>query len=205
MSTINDIGIPGVGTGILHPKQRNRWRVTFANLGGGTDSQPLSMQVVTMNRPSLSFEEVPLHRYNSVAYVAGKHSWEDCSISFEDDVSGTASRVIQEQLQRQQWLIGAEGQWLAAAAEGSVYKFVTYLDMLDGNEQVIERWVLEGCWFKAVNYTDLDFASSDAVKIDCTIKYDHARQDIGGYQGDTRYGTGGEGVATGGAGSTNPA
>ena len=44
MSTINDIGIPGVGSGILQPRQKNRWRVTFANLGGGADSQPLSMQ-----------------------------------------------------------------------------------------------------------------------------------------------------------------
>ena len=55
MATINDIGIPGIGTGILHPKQKHRWRVTFANLGGGADSQPLSMQAVTVTRPSLSF------------------------------------------------------------------------------------------------------------------------------------------------------
>ena len=52
MSTINDIGIPGVGTGILHPRQKNRWRITFANLGGGVDSQPLSMQAVTVTPPS---------------------------------------------------------------------------------------------------------------------------------------------------------
>lgn len=202
MSTINDIGIPGVGTGILHPKQRNRWRVTFANLGGGADAQPLSMQAITVARPQLTFDEVPLHRYNSVAWVAAKHSWSECAITVEDDVSGTAARVIQEQLQRQQWLIGAEGQWLAAAAEGSVYKFVTYIDMLDGNEQVIERWVLEGCWIKDANWNDLDYSTAEAVKINLSLRYDHARQDIGGYQGDTRYGTGGQGVATGGAGST---
>ena len=63
MATINDIGIPGIGTGILQTKLKNLWRVTFANLGGGVDSQPLSLQAVNITRPSISFEEVELHRY----------------------------------------------------------------------------------------------------------------------------------------------
>ena len=193
MATINDIGIPGVGTGILQPKQKHRWRVTFANLGGGTDSQPLSMQAVTVSRPSVSFDEVPLDRYVSRAFVAGKYTWEEMALSVEDDVTGTAGRVIQEQMQKQQWLIGAEGPWLAAAGEGSLYKFVTYLDMMDGNEQVVEKWTVEGCWIKSANWNDLDYSASDAVKIDLSIRFDHARQDIGGYNQ-------GQGVALGGAG-----
>ena len=132
MATINDIGIPGVGSGILQPKLKNRWRVTFANLGGGADSQPLSMQAITITRPTLNFEEIQLDRYNSRAWVAGKYTFEPVTLAVEDDVTGTASQVIQEQLQAQQWLIGAEGQWLAAAGEGAAYKFVTYLDLLDG-------------------------------------------------------------------------
>lgn len=193
MATINDIGIPGIGTGILQPKLKNLFRVTFANMGGGTDSQPLSLQAITATRPSLSFEEVQLDRYNSRAFVAGKHTFEPMTVVFEDDVTGTASRVIQEQLQAQQWLIGAEGPWLGKGEEGSIYKFVTYLDMLDGKEQVIERWTMEGCYLSAVDYTDLGYAESAAVQISCTIRYDHARQDIGGYNA-------GEGIATGGAG-----
>lgn len=181
MATINDIGIPQVGNGILQPKQKNRWRVTFANLGGGADSQPLSVQAVTVTRPSLSFEEVQLDRYNSRAWVAGKHTFEPMTLTIEDDVTSGASQVIQEQLQKQQWLIGAEGQFLAAAGEGSGYKFITYLDMLDGNETLIEKWTVEGCWFQTVDYTDLDYAASEAVQITLTIRYDHARQDLGGY------------------------
>lgn len=194
MATINDIGIPGIGTGILQPKLKNRWRVRFVNLGGGVDSQPLSMQAVTVTRPVLAFEEVQLDRYNSRAWVGGKYTFEPMTITFEDDISGTASQRLQEQLQKQQWLIGAEGQWLAAAGEGSLYKFVTYLEMLDGNETIVEKWTVEGCWFQNIDYTDLDYAASEAVQITTTIRYDHARQDIGGYDQ-------GEGVATGGAGA----
>ncbi len=193
MATINDIGIPGVGSGILQPKLKNRWRVTFANLGGGADSQPLSIQAVTLTRPVLSFEEVQLDRYNSRAWVAGKHMFEPMTITLEDNVTGSASQVLQEQLQNQQFLIGAEGQFLAAAGEGSLYKFVTYLDLLDGNETVVEKWTIEGCFIQNIDYMDLDYAASEAVQITVTLRYDHARQDIGGYDQ-------GQGVATGGAG-----
>lgn len=193
MATINDFGIPGIGTGILQPKLKHLWRVTFANLGGGADAQPLSLQAVTVTRPTFNFEEVQLDRYNSRAWVAGKHMWEPMTITFEDDVTGSASQVLQEQLQAQQFLIGAEGPFLGKGQEGSLYKFVTYLDMLDGKEQVIEKWTIEGCFIQVIDYTDLDYADSAAVQITITIRYDHARQDISGYDA-------GEGVATGGAG-----
>lgn len=193
MSTIYDFGIPGVGSGILHPKHKNRWRLTFANLGGGVDSQPISMNVIQTSRPKLSFKKIELHRYNSVAYVAGKHAWEPISCTIQDDVTGTATTVVQAQLQKQQWLVGAEGQWLAAAGEGSIYKYNANLDMLDGNDRVIERWTIEGCWFENVDYGDLDYSTGDPVEIKLTMSYDHARQTIGGYDQ-------GPGLATGGAG-----
>lgn len=200
MSTILNMGIPNVSTGIGHPKHKNRWRVTFANMGGGTDSIPVSAQCTNFARPKLTHAKIELHRYNSVAYIAGKHSWDPTNFSLEDDVTSAATTVIQEQEQRQQWLIGAQGAYMAAASEGAAYKFVTYFDMLDGNDQVLERWTLEGCWFENVNWGEVDYSTGDPVKIDIQMSYDHARQTIYGYNGDTRYGGGGQGMATGGAG-----
>lgn len=194
MSTISDFGIPGVGTGIYQPKMKNRWRVTFANFGGGANSQPLSMQAITVSRPKLNFNEVELHRYNSIAYVATKHFWDEMKLTVEDDVTSSASEVIQAQLQKQQWLIGAEGQWLATAGEGSLYKFVVYLEQLDGNDQPIEKWTVEGCWLKDANYGENDYKTGEAMTIEMTIRFDHARQTLGGY-------TQGKGIATGVAGA----
>lgn len=181
MATINDLGIPGVGSGVLQPKLKHRWRVTFANIGGGVNSVPLSMQAITVTRPKLSFEEVALHRYNSRAWVGGKHSWEPCTLTLQDDISGSASKIVQEQVSKQQGLIGAGAQWLAAPGEGSLYKFITKLDHMDGNDQVVERWTMEGCWFQNIDWSDLDYASSDPVVITLSIRYDHAHQDIAGY------------------------
>lgn len=199
MATINDIGIPGVGTGILQPKIKNRWRVTFAGLAGGLDTQPLSMQVITFDRPQLSFEEVPLHRYNSVAWVAAKHTWAELNFVVEDDIAGTASNVLQQQLQTQQLLIGAGGPWLATQPEGSLYKFATFFDQLDGGTTVLETWIMEGCWFKAVNYDGVDYSSSDAIKLQVTMRFDHARQNI------PKYGEGPGSALGGGSSGTSSA
>lgn len=180
MSTLSQMGIPGVGSGMLMPKLKNKWRVTFLNVGSGGagNSVDLSMQAINVTRPNLTFEEVPLHRYNSTAYVAGKYTWEPTTLTVEDDITGTASQVIQDQLEKQQKLIGADGPYLASASTASTYKFGTKIELLDGDVKVVERWILEGCWIMTTDFGDLDYSASDAATINLTMRFDHARQTI---------------------------
>ena len=181
MATLSQVGIFGVGNGILHPKHKNRWHVIFTGLGGtngavsGTPNN-LSMQLVTTTRPNLSWEEFPLDRYNSRAYVLGKHTFDPLNMTLEDDVTNRASNAIQTQLERQQRLIGATGPWLNTEATASSYKFGIILEQLDGNETIVESWKIEGCAIQAVNYGDYDYATGDRVMITLTVRYDHARQ-----------------------------
>lgn len=195
MATITQMGIPGLGdagSNILQPKQKHRWNVTFTNIaGGGAQSTDLSVQAITLTRPSHSYDEVQLDRYVSRAWIAGKYTFEPMTITFEDDVTGAASKVIQDQLSQQQHLTGFQGPYLAAAAEGSLYKFGVVINMFDGGTTVIESWNISGAWIQNVDYGDLDYAASDAVQITTTLRYDLAVQDIGGY-------TAGEGNALGG-------
>jgi len=189
MATLSQTGIAGVGNGILMPKLKNRWRVTFAGIGGNAaDSKDLSMQATNITRPNLTFEEVPIHRYNSTAYVAGKHTWEPLTLTVEDDVTGKASQVIQNQLELQQKLIGADGPWLATAATASAYKFGTILELLDGDERVLEKWKVEGCFLMTVDYGELDYSASEAMTIALTIRFDHARQELSGQGLETAIG-----------------
>lgn len=185
MATLSQMGVPGAGFGILHPKQKHRWQVTFvglARLVPGASSRELTRQAINVTRPNLSFEEVPIHRYNSVSYVAGKHTFDPISLTLEDDITGLAAYAVQGQLETQQRLIGADlpGEWLNAAATGSDYKFGTILEALDGNEGVVERWKLEGCFILSADYGDLDYSASDAATISLQIRYDHARQELTG-------------------------
>lgn len=193
MSTIKDFGIPNIQRGaILQPKAQNKWRVTFSGIGGLPSSRELSMQVVQTKRPTLEFEQIELRRYNSRAWVASTHNWEEMTMSVEDDVGSLASKVIQQQLQLQQQLIGVEGPWLASATEASQYKFALTLDMLDGNEGVLETWVCEGCWIRSAEYGELDYAGQEKLSINLSIRFDHAYQTFGNYSGP--------GFATGGHG-----
>jgi len=180
MATLSNFGIPAVGSGILHPRLKNKFRITFLNMGQlipGIDSRNMSMQVTTITLPNLSFEEVVLHRYNSVAYIAGKHTWEPISVTVEDDITGLAATVVKSQLETQQRLIGVDldGRWLNTAATGSDYKFGCKIEQLDGDEGIVQTWILEGCLMQSADFGDRDYSTSEAATIVMNIRYDHAR------------------------------
>lgn len=184
MATLSNFGIPGAGPGILHPRMKNKFRITFLDMGRlipGTNqnSKNLTMQVTNLTLPNVSFAEVTLHRYNSVAYVAGKHEWQPINITVEDDITGLAATVIKGQLETQQRLIGADAtpnpRWLNTAATGSDYKFGARIDQLDGDEGVVQTWVLEGCYIASAEFGDRDYSASEAATITLSVRYDHAR------------------------------
>lgn len=186
MATLSQMGIPQAGFGVLQPKLKYRWQVTFqglARLVPGANSRDLTRQAVSLTRPNLSFEEVPIHRYNSTAYVAGKHQWQPVTLTIEDDITGLASAAVTGQLETQQRLIGADlpGDWLNAAATGSDYKFGMILQQLDGNEGVVEEWLLEGCFIQSANWGDLSYEDATGKStIELQVRYDHARHFLTG-------------------------
>lgn len=187
MSTLSQFGIPGAGFGNLHPKQKHKWQVRFVGLARAVPnaagiSKEITRQATNVSRPSLTFEEVPIHRYNTTSYIAGKTTWDPLSLTVEDDITGLASYAVQGQLETQQRIIGADlpGDWLNTAATGSDYKFGVILEQLDGNEGVVETWKLEGCFIVSANYGDLSYEDSTAVTIELSIRFDHARQELNG-------------------------
>lgn len=187
MPTIRDIGIPQVGPGILQPKLTHKFRVTFSKLGLPLNPTDVSLQVISITRPKLSFAEVPLHRYNSRGWIAGKHDWAACTVIYEDDITSRASAVIREQITRQQKLIGAQaGPWLASAPDGSSYKFGLVADMLDGDSRVLESWKYEGCWIQDADYGTMQYESSDPVKVTLLIRFDHAYEEIYNYDPESK-------------------
>jgi hypothetical protein len=143
----------------------------------GTNSRNLTLQVTNITLPNLTFEEVVLHRYNSTAYIAGKHSWEPISVTVEDDITGLAATVIKAQLETQQRIIGSylDGRWLNTAATGSDYKFGVKIDQLDGNEGVVQTWVLEGAMLTSADFGDRDYSASESATITMNVRFDHAR------------------------------
>ncbi|QDJ96507.1 structural protein [Xanthomonas phage Xoo-sp13] len=179
MATLLDMGVRGNGGEILHPQMKNKWRLTFNGAGGLLDSQALTFQAITCDRPKLSFESVTLDRYNSRTYIAGKHQFDPINATFEADIGGGVSSVVRAQLERQQRIIGlAAAPRLPTALAGQDYKFSVTQEILDGDNTPLEIWYIEGVWIENADYTDLDYAASETIKIQLTLRYDHARQMI---------------------------
>lgn len=183
LSTLANISVPIPGEAnqpLLMPKLQYRFRVLLTGFGNsGTETRELTRQVVDVTRPNLSFEHIPLHVYNSISNIAGKHSWEPVTLTLRDDVNNFVQIAVGQQLQRQ-----FDFWEQRSAAVGSSYKFQTDIEILDGGNGaastggpvVLEKFALVGCYIQSANYQSLNYASNEAATVQLTIRYDNAVQ-----------------------------
>lgn len=162
--------------GLLMPKLQYRFRALFLNFGVGGSTQELTKQVMDIQRPNLSFEEVPLDIYNSKIYLAGKASWAETQINLRDDAAGNVTKLVGQQLQKQMDFVEQ-----ASAATGQDYKFQINYEILDGGNgtlvpNVLETWEMYGCWIKSANYNNMDYKSNEPATIQLSIRFDNAVQ-----------------------------
>ena len=182
VSTLTKFTVPldsdqsATSQGLLMPKLKYRFRAFFENFGVSTPRTELTKQVIDIIRPTVSFEEIEIPVYNSRVYLAGKYAWEQVTINFRDDVNGSVSRLIGEQIQKQFDFFEQ-----ASAASGIDYKFITRFEILDGGNaastpNVLETWEMYGCFLVNVNYNDLNYATNEPVTITAAIRFDNAVQ-----------------------------
>jgi len=162
--------------GLLMPKLSYRFRVIFENMGVSTPRTELTKQVKDFTRPNPTFEQVVVDVYNSKIKLAGKPSWADVTCNLRDDASGSVTRLIGEQMQKQYDFMEQ-----ASASSGIDYKFTTRLEMLDGGNgahetAVLETWEMYGCYLTGVNYGTVDYSTSEPVMIAMSISFDNAVQ-----------------------------
>ena len=166
----------GGNQGLLMPKLQFRFRVNFLNFGTDTSTVELTKQVIDCSRPNVQFQEITLPVYNSTMYLAGKYAWQTLSVNIRDDASGSVSRLVGQQLQKQLDFVE-----MASAASGQDYKFQTNIEILDGGNGanapvVLETWECYGCFLQTANYNTLNYGTSDVVTISLTIRFDNAIQ-----------------------------
>ena len=162
--------------GLLMPKLKFRFRVTFENFGVSQPTTELTKQVIDFKRPSLSFDPIEIPIYNSRVYYAGKPTWETVTCTLRDDAGSEVTRRIGEQLQKQ-----FDFMEQSSAAAGIDYKFVTKFEVLDGGNgaiepNILETWEMYGCFLTNVDYQNAEYSSNDPMTISLTIRYDNAIQ-----------------------------
>lgn len=177
--------------GLLMPKLKYRFRVSFQNFGVSSPVTELTKQVVDFSRPNVTFDNIDLPIYNSTIKLVGKYSWQDITCNLRDDAAGNVSKLVGEQLQKQ--LDFAE---MSSASAGIDYKFTTVFEVLDGGNGAntpiaLETWEIYGCYLQGVNYGDMNYGSNEAAQIALTIRFDNALQNPAGGGG------GGVGISVG--------
>jgi len=182
VSSLNKFTVPLAGgqsassQGLLMPKLKYRFRVSFENFGVTTSKAELTKQVMDITRPSVNFEQIPVDVYNSKINIIGKHTWDPVTVNLRDDVSGNVTKLVGEQVQKQFDFLEQ-----ASASAGIDYKFITRFEILDGGNGAasptsLEEWELYGCYVENVNYNDLNYASSEAATITMSVRFDNAVQ-----------------------------
>jgi len=167
--------------GLLMPKLKFRFRVTFLNLGVTQPTTELTKQVMDFTRPNVTFDNIDLPIYNSTIRLAGKHTWSDITCQVRDDAGGNVARLVGEQLQKQLDFLEQ-----SSAASGIDYKFTTVFEVLDGGNGAnapiaLETWTILGCYLQGVNYNDANYGSgTEPMTVTMTIRYDNALQTLTG-------------------------
>lgn len=169
--------LPGAGNaqvGLLQPKIKNRFRVRTVNFGPPDNQDDLTHNIQSVDRPTISQSPVEVHSYNSIAYYAGKHVWNEINMVMRDDITNNATRLVAGQLQKQ--VNHCQQQSVPA---GVNYKFTMFLETLDGQSATpFEIWTLEGCFLSNTTYDSMEYSDSQPLTINCTVRYDNATYNV---------------------------
>ena len=144
----------------FEPKLKNRFVMSI-------DGIPAYL-IKTANRPSITFEEVELNHMNVKRFVKGKATWETVSMTMYDPVVPSAAQAVME------WVRLSHESVTGRDGYSDFYKKDVDVQVLGPVGDIVEQWKLKGAWIQSANFNDLDFASSDPVDIEVTIRYDYA-------------------------------
>ena len=144
----------------FEPKLKNRFIMQIDGIN--------AYLIKTINRPSITNDEVVLEHMNTTRYVKGKSRWEPLEITLYDPVVPSAAQQVMEWVRlHHESVTGRDGY-------ADFYKKNVTFNLLDPVGAVIEEWELKGAMIQSANFGDLDFATSDPVEISMTLRYDYA-------------------------------
>lgn len=166
--------------GLLMPKLKYRFRVSFEGFGVDANTVELTKQVKTCGRPKPSFDPITIDVYNSKVNLIGKPKWESLSVVIRDDAAGNVTKLVGQQVQKQFDFLEQ-----SSAASGGDYKFVLRIETLDGGNgahtpTALDTWECYGCLLTGVEYGEHDYSSNEPVELTLSILFDNALQTPGG-------------------------
>jgi hypothetical protein len=177
------MGIGVLGDDNIVFKRKFRWTFTVEDICGSSAIPESFVKLAA--RPNLSIEETEINFLNAKTWIPGKGSWNTITVTYLDVANVAGSTVKPESPGSPdniyKWLAsvydfrgkaaGATPGQLNNGSRRRDYAAVGVLKLYDGCGGILETWLLEDMWPTEVNFGDLDYASSDNVEIELTLRY----------------------------------
>jgi len=144
----------------FEPKLKNRFIMQIDGIN--------AYLIKTANRPQVTFDEVELNHMNVKRYVKGKAAWQTLQVTLYDPIVPSAAQQVME------WVRLGHESVTGRDGYSDFYKKDITFNVLGPVGDVVEEWVLKGCWIQDVTFGDFDFATSDPAEITLTLRYDYA-------------------------------
>ena len=144
----------------FEPKTKNRFVMYIGDIP--------AYLVKTMNRPSITFEEVEINHINVKRYVKGKGAWNTLEVTLYDPIVPSGAQAVME------WVRLSHESITGRDGYSDMYKKDITFQMLGPVGDIVEEWTLKGTYIETANFGDMDYASSEPADITLTLKYDYA-------------------------------
>lgn len=172
-----NMGLGQLGGADIVFKRKYRWTFVLESPCGGVVPEHT---VKLASRPNLTIEETEINFLHGKTWIPGKGSWETITVTYYDLANDGDSMTP-----LWSWLatvydftdpVGLKqaskrGGAAGGAAGNGGYAGIGRLTLFDGCGTPVERWVLSNVWPQQINFGDLDFASSDEMTVELTLRY----------------------------------
>jgi hypothetical protein len=142
----------------FEPKRKFRWLLAVEGID--------AFIIKTTARPQMTFEEITMDFINHRRYLAGKHTFNDLSVTLYDPIAPSGAQQVMEWIRLNFEAVSGRSGY------ADFYKRDIQLKLLDPVGTVVELWDIKGAWCKDINFGDLDYTNNDATDITMTIRYD---------------------------------
>ena len=162
----NGMGIGRLGDGDVIIKRKFRWTFEVTLY---CNKQKVPAHFVKMaSRPDITIEETELNFLNEKIFIPGKATFEAMNVTYID-VSTKDNLPLWTWIANVYDFSDPECRHMNTSIDS--YAGRGDLRLLDGCGQFLEGWVLGNMWPSSVKFGELDYAQSETVDIELTLRY----------------------------------
>lgn len=168
------MGLGAIGDGKVIFKRKFRWTFEIEYCCNPGPPKVVAKEFVKVGaRPQVDIEEVEINYLNGKFWIPGKATWSEMNITYYDVAGQTNGGLNTSSVLA--WIATVydftDPVCLQMNSVPEQYEGNARLILWDGCGNPLEGWLLGHVWPKAVNWGDLDMASSEECTVELTLRY----------------------------------